>query len=136
MGNVVNIDNVSKAYGTGDGLVRALSEVDFSVPEGQFLSIMGPSGCGKSTLLNLMAGLDEPDSGHVILEGRDLSGLDDDARSEIRLRRVGFIFQGFNLLPRLSVLRNVEWRLKLSGLLGVEAEARSIAVLQEVGVPE
>jgi putative ABC transport system ATP-binding protein len=96
---------------------------------------MGPSGCGKTTVLNLVAGLDDPTSGRVSVAGHDLGRLSERARSEIRLRTIGFIFQSFNLLPRLTVERNVAWRLERLGLRGRAVRERTAASLEQVGVP-
>jgi putative ABC transport system ATP-binding protein len=136
MSAVVVLDRVGKTYGAGSSAATALHELDLSVPGGEFLSIVGPSGCGKSTVLNLIAGLDDPTSGRVLLDGRDLQSLSERARSDLRLRHVGFIFQSFNLLPRLTVERNVAWRLERIGLRGRAVRDRTADVLAHVGVPE
>jgi putative ABC transport system ATP-binding protein len=130
----VVIDRVSKRYGSGHAAVPALSEVSLTVPRGEFISIMGPSGCGKSTLLNLIAGLDTPDAGRVNVGGSDLAALSDDARSDLRLHSIGFIFQSFNLFPTFSVEENVAWPLEFTGLRWREARARARDALQRVGV--
>jgi len=131
---VVVLEGVTKTYGSGPGAVTALEGVDLEVPEGEFLSVVGPSGCGKSTVLNLIAGLDDPTSGRVLLAGHDLARLSEGARSDLRLRHVGFIFQSFNLLPRLTVERNVAWRLERIGVRGRAVRDRTAAVLEQVGV--
>jgi putative ABC transport system ATP-binding protein len=134
MSAVVVLEEVGKTYGTGPGAVTALDGVALAVPAGEFVSIVGPSGCGKSTVLNLVAGLDDPSRGRVLVDGQDLATLSERARSELRLRAVGFIFQSFNLLPRLTVERNVAWRLERVGLRGRAARERTAAVLEQVGV--
>jgi len=134
MGAVVVLEEVGKTYGSGHAIVSALDGVGLAVPEGEFVSIVGPSGCGKSSVLNLVAGLDNPSHGRVLVEGRDLATMSERARSELRLRSIGFIFQSFNLLPRLTVERNVAWRLERIGLRRREVRTRTAAVLEQVGV--
>ena len=134
MNPVVVLEGVGKTYGAGHGAMTALDGFDLAVPAGEFVSIVGPSGCGKSTVLNLVAGLDDPSRGRVLLEGRDLASTSERARSELRLRSVGFIFQSFNLLPRLTVERNVAWRLERLGLRGRAVRERTAGVLEQVGV--
>jgi putative ABC transport system ATP-binding protein len=131
---VVVLEEVSKTYGSGAAGVTALAGLSITVPEGEFLSVMGPSGCGKSTVLNLIAGLDDPTRGKVVVAGQDLGKLSERARSDLRLRYLGFIFQSFNLLPRLTVERNVAWRLERLGLHGRAVRERTAAVLEQVGV--
>jgi putative ABC transport system ATP-binding protein len=131
---VVVLEEVSKTYGSGTAGVTALTGLTIAVPEGEFLSVMGPSGCGKSTVLNLIAGLDDPTGGKVVVAGQDLAKLSERARSDLRLRYLGFIFQSFNLLPRLTVERNVAWRLERLGLHGRAVRERTAAVLEQVGV--
>jgi len=131
---VVVLQGVRKTYGSGPGAVTAIAGIDLELPEGEFLSIIGPSGCGKSTVLNLIAALDDPTAGRVLLAGHDLTRLSEGARSDLRLRHVGFIFQSFNLLPRLTVERNVAWRLERLGVRGRAVRDRAAAVLDRVGV--
>jgi putative ABC transport system ATP-binding protein len=100
MDPVVSLDRVSKQYRAGANVVTALDAVSLAVARGEFLSVMGPSGSGKSTLLNLIAGLDTCSTGRVVLHGRDLAALSDDARSDLRLRHLGVVFQSLNLFPR------------------------------------
>jgi len=131
---VVRLDRVSKEYASGPDRAAAVDEVTLDVCTGEFVSIMGPSGSGKSTLLNLMAGLDTPTSGTVIVAGRDLAGLDDDARSALRLRSIGFVFQNFNLFPSFTVEENVAWPLEFLGLTWRDARSRAARMLQDVGL--
>jgi putative ABC transport system ATP-binding protein len=131
---VVVLEGVGKTYGKGQGAVAALDGFALSVPAGEFVSIVGPSGCGKSTVLNLVAGLDDPSHGRVLFDGRDLASMSERARSELRLRSIGFIFQSFNLLPRLTVERNVAWRLERIGLRGHAVRQRTADILTQVGV--
>src|SRR3989441_10785455 len=104
-----------------------------SVPASQFLSIMGPSGSGKSTLLNLIAGLDTPTHGRVIVGGQELTRLSDDARSDLRLRHIGFVFQSFNLFPTFTAEENVAWPLGFVGLRWRAAKMRAAEVLEQMG---
>src|SRR5437867_8696943 len=113
---MIALEHVSKFYGKTPGAVPALTDVDLEVEAGEFLSVMGPSGSGKSTLLHLIAGLDTPNVGRVLLAGKDLARLDDDARSDIRLRQIGFVFQNFNLFPGFTVEENVAWPLEFLGV--------------------
>ncbi len=136
MAEVLDIREVTKEYGSGAGRVRALRGIHLQVPYGEFISIMGPSGCGKSTLLNMMAALDDPTSGDVFVCGENLAKLSERARSDLRLRKLGFIFQSFNLLPRLTVEHNITWRLEQLGVGRGMARRRARAALERVGVPE
>jgi putative ABC transport system ATP-binding protein len=104
---MIELSGVSKIYRQGSNQIRALEEVDLSIDSGEFLAIMGPSGSGKSTLLNILGLLDKPDAGSYRFEENEVASLNDDAASEVRNRRIGFVFQSFHLLPRLSVLENV-----------------------------
>jgi putative ABC transport system ATP-binding protein len=104
---VIETQALSRSYVMGDSQVHALREVNLSVMRGEFLALMGPSGSGKSTLMQILGCLDRPTSGQYFLEGQDVSRLNDDQRANIRSRRIGFVFQNFNLLPRLSALENV-----------------------------
>ncbi|HZP42407.1 MAG TPA: ABC transporter ATP-binding protein [Candidatus Binatia bacterium] len=128
------LEGVSKHYGSGAQAVAALTDVSLAVPAGQFLSIMGPSGSGKSTLLNLVAGLDTPSSGRVLVEGSDLARLSDDARSDLRLQRIGIVFQAYNLFPTFTVEENVAWPLELLGMSWRTASAKASALLDRVGI--
>jgi putative ABC transport system ATP-binding protein len=130
---VIETHDLTKVY--GDSVqVSALRGVDLEVAQGEFLAIMGPSGSGKSTLLHLLGGIEAPSGGQVLLEGRDLATLDDDQRTLMRRRRIGFIFQSFNLLPSLTSLENVAMPLLLDGRDPREADERAAALLDQVGV--
>src|SRR6478735_7341900 len=112
---IVSFRGVSKTYGVGSGLVRALEDVSVDIQPGQFTAVMGPSGSGKSTFMNLAAGLDDPTSGEVWVAGHALHALDDDALTGLRRSHVGFVFQAFNLVPTLSAIENVLLPFELAG---------------------
>ncbi len=118
---ILETRNVTKSYGAGDAAVAALCGVSTSISAGEFVGIMGPSGSGKSTLLTILGGVETPTSGEVLVEGVDLASLSDDDRTKLRRRRLGFIFQSFNLLPNLSAEENVALPMELDGI------ARSLA---------
>jgi putative ABC transport system ATP-binding protein len=118
----------------GTERVLALDDLSLVVLGGQFCTVMGPSGSGKSTLLHLVAGIDAPTGGRVIVDGRDLAAMSDDARTLLRRRRIGLVFQFFNLLPTLTALENVALPLQLDGVRRGEAERRSTDLLSELGL--
>jgi putative ABC transport system ATP-binding protein len=132
---IVAVTDVTRRYGDDRRAIDALRGVTFSVEPGQFVSITGPSGCGKSTLLNVLAGLDRPTSGRIVVAGRDLAALSVDARSDLRLRQIGFVFQASNLLPSFTTLENVAVPLEFSGVRWRDAKARAADVLESVGIP-
>jgi putative ABC transport system ATP-binding protein len=135
-GTVLELRAVTKRYGTGANQVEALRGIDLTVPRGQFLGIMGPSGSGKSTLLNLVSALDVPSTGHIYVEGKDIAELGDRELTVFRRRRVGLVFQFFNLLPMLTALDNVLLPIKLERRTSAQDVARARELLQEVGVLE
>lgn len=130
------LESVRKQYGSGPHAILAVADISLKVRRGEFVCLVGPSGCGKSTLLNLIAGLDTPDSGRVVVAGRDLATLSDDARSDLRLNHIGFVYQGFHLLPTFTVEENVSWPLELQGLRRQDARQRASAVLERVGIAQ
>jgi putative ABC transport system ATP-binding protein len=130
---VIEADGLTKVYPMGSTRVHALRGASLRVARGEFVALMGPSGSGKSTLMHLLGCLDTPTSGTYLLEGRDVSGLHGDARARIRNERVGFVFQTFNLLPRLSALDNVALPLLYRGRTG-NTKQRAIAALDRVGL--
>ncbi|HAA94948.1 MAG TPA: macrolide ABC transporter ATP-binding protein [Dehalococcoidia bacterium] len=133
---IVSAVKVFKTYDTGTVKVNALRGVDLSVERGEMVAIMGPSGCGKTTMLNCLSGLDEIDAGKVVIDGVVLHDLPDDERSDYRARRMGFVFQLYNLLPVLSAVENVELPLLVSGVSPADARSRSMELLDLVGLTE
>jgi putative ABC transport system ATP-binding protein len=130
---MLEVRKVSKSYGGPAGR-RVLDGVSLTVVPGEYVAIVGESGVGKSTLLNLIAGLDVPDSGELLLEGTDLARLDEHARTLVRRTRMGFVFQAFHLLPHLSIARNVALPLALNGAAGKAADERVQELLHAVGL--
>ncbi len=131
---VIQLSEISKIYPMGSAAVYALDKVSLAIHAGEFWAVMGPSGSGKSTLLNLLGCLDTPTNGRYTLAGQDVSDMDDDALSEIRLRYLGFIFQSFNLLPQLSVLRNIELPLYYQGWSAERSRQRAAELAERVGL--
>jgi putative ABC transport system ATP-binding protein len=136
MNDMITMRNITKSYQMGENVVHALRGVDLDVVEGEFLAIMGPSGSGKSTLMNILGCLDAPDSGFYRLGGEDVSTLTDDDQARIRNRRIGFVFQQFNLLPRTPAIKQVALPLMYSGLGREERMARAREALGRVGLGE
>lgn len=134
MRTILEIHEVRKSYHMGKVIVPALRGVSFDVEEGEFLSIFGPSGSGKSTLLHLMGCLDRPDEGEILIDGSNILKLSDDKLAELRLTKMGFVFQFFNLLPRLTAVRNVELPLTIAGLPEKETSKRAKEMLKLVGL--
>ncbi len=133
---VIEAKGVVKTYDTGKVQVRALRGVSLTVGRGEMVAIMGPSGCGKTTLLNCLSGLDVVDEGRIEIEGVDLSKRSDNARSEYRAKRMGFVFQFYNLLPVLSAVENVELPLLVSGAGAKASRQRALAALERVHLTE
>ncbi len=134
MSALVEIKNVCKIYNPGENEVRALDNVNVSIDEGEFVAIIGQSGSGKSTLMNMLGCLDVPTSGLYMLHGHDVSKLDDDELSDIRNKEIGFIFQGFNLIPNLTATENVELPLIYRGVGKAKRAELSRQALEKVGL--
>ena len=131
---IVEVRELTKVYGVGDAAVTALDHVNLCVEQGEFVAIMGPSGCGKSTLLNLVGGLDRPTSGQVLIDGVDIATMSDQHITELRRRRLGFVFQFFNLIPVLNVAENAALPLTLDGTSATAARAKSAEWIEKVGL--
>lgn len=133
---MIEAANVHKTFRTGTVEVHALRGVSLTVRKGEMVAVMGPSGCGKTTLLNCLSGLDSFDEGEVFVEGANLRTMNDRARTSYRARRMGFVFQTFNLLPVLTALENVELPLLVAGVRTGEARQRALAALADVGLSD
>lgn len=131
---IIQAQGVQKSYFTGAVTVAALRGISLTVRRGEMVAVMGPSGCGKTTLLNCLSGLDTADQGEIKIEGVSLTTMSDQERTDYRARRMGFVFQFYNLLPVLSAVENVELPLLVSGVRPKEARQRSLAVLGQVGL--
>jgi putative ABC transport system ATP-binding protein len=131
---IIQVQDLVKTYDTGAVLVEALRGVSMAVERGEMVAIMGPSGCGKTTLLNCLSGSDEPTSGVVQIEGTDRATRDDDTKTKYRARRMGFVFQFYNLLPVLSAVENVELPLLVSGTSPKDARELGLGALERVGL--
>ncbi|AFM23109.1 ABC transporter ATP-binding protein [Desulfomonile tiedjei] len=134
--SLIRMENLEKIYVAGTVEVPALVEIDLTIEPGEFLSIMGPSGSGKSTLMNILGCLDVPTSGQYILDGDDVSALNLDERADLRNRKIGFVFQGFNLLPRMDALHNVELPLIYGRVKMAERKDSAMQALELVGLTE
>jgi len=133
---IIRVTDLVKNYDTGAVQVQALRGVSLTVRRGEMVAVMGPSGCGKTTLLNCLSGIDDVTSGSVFIEGTDISTLDDNTKTSYRARRMGFIFQFYNLLPVLTAVENVELPLLVSGTGPKESRQRAIEALRRVGLEE
>jgi putative ABC transport system ATP-binding protein len=133
-GPAVELLHVSKTYREGDSERAVLSDVSVAIEAGEIAVLVGRSGSGKSTLLNLIAGIDRPTSGRVVVDGTDLTALDEDARTRFRRRRIGFVFQFFNLIPLLTVEENLLLPLELNGMADAAGLARARGLLERVGL--
>jgi len=134
MTHALEVHGVKKSYQMGKVVVPALRGVTFAVDEGEFVTIFGPSGSGKSTLLHLVGGLDHPDEGKFLIDGVDILKLSGSKLAELRLTKIGFVFQFFNLLPRLTALKNVELPLAIAGVSDKETAERGQEILRFVGL--
>lgn len=133
---IIHLKDVNKLYGFGDATTLALEEVSLSVDHGEFVAFMGPSGSGKSTLMNVIGLLDRPTHGNYVLDGRMVARLRPNQRAKVRRDKVGFVFQSFNLLPRLTVLENVALPLAYTGMLQTKRLKRASAMLERVGLAD
>ncbi len=134
MTSIVELQSLSKFYRMGDTTVKALQSVDMTVQSGEMVAVMGPSGSGKSTMLNMLGCLDHPTSGSYLLDGRDVSSLDDNSLSEVRCSKIGFIFQSYNLIQQLNVVENIEVPLFYRGVSEQESRSRAVELARLVGL--
>lgn len=133
---MIDIKNMSKIYEMGNNKVYALNNINLNIKEHEFVSIIGPSGSGKSTLMNMLGCLDVPTEGTYILDGKPISKMSDDELAEIRNKKIGFVFQGFNLLPKLTAIENVELPLIYQNISAKERRERAKKALASVGLEE
>jgi putative ABC transport system ATP-binding protein len=133
---VISLSKIRREFQVGDERVYALRDVDLSIKSGEYISIMGPSGSGKSTLLNIIGLLDRPDSGSYILEGEAMTGLADSQQAELRRHKIGFVFQFFHLVPRMSAFENIELPMMLAGLDLSERKKRVNLALESFGLAD
>ncbi|HHQ41655.1 MAG TPA: ABC transporter ATP-binding protein [Chromatiales bacterium] len=133
---MIRLEGIERVYRVGGQLVRALAGVDLEIAAGEYVSVMGPSGSGKSTLLHILGLLDRPTAGRYLLDGRDVTGLDEEEQARLRRETIGFVFQFFHLVPRLSALENVELPMQIAGLAPAERRPRAEAALAAVGLAE
>ncbi len=134
--STLQAEQLTKTYGTGATVVTALDHVNISIQEGEFVAVMGPSGCGKSTLLHLLGGLDKPSEGYVTIAGHNLSELSDDALTELRRRKIGFVFQFYNLIPVLTAVENAALPITLDGVKLTQAKEKASEWLTRFGLSE
>jgi putative ABC transport system ATP-binding protein len=135
-GHVIELADVRKIYGHGDAAVEALRGINLDIASGDYVAIMGASGSGKSTLMNLIGCLDVPTTGSYRLDGVDVSDLAEDSLAQVRGRRIGFVFQSFNLIPRMSAAANVELPMTYAGVRAAERRRRAAAALERVGLTD
>ena len=132
--SLIQAENLTKVYGSGDTAVTALDHVNLSVEAGEFVAVMGPSGCGKSTLLHLLGGLDRPSEGRVLIDGQPINELGDDDLTRLRRRKIGFIFQFYNLIPVMDATENAALPVTLDGTSPAKAMAKAREWLEKVGL--
>jgi putative ABC transport system ATP-binding protein len=133
---VVELIDICKTYDTGAAAFEALHKINLVIEEGEFLAIIGPSGSGKSTLMHILGCLDTPTSGRMLLEGKDISRMSANELSAVRNKRIGFVFQTFNLLPRFNILQNVELPMVYGGVSPFERKRRAMDILKMVGLDD
>jgi putative ABC transport system ATP-binding protein len=134
--SLIQAENLTKIYGSGETAVTALDHVNLKVDAGEFVAVMGPSGCGKSTLLHLLGGLDQPSEGEVLIDGVSLMEMPDDRLTELRRRKMGFVFQFYNLIPVLDSVENASLPVTLDGSKPAEARSRAIEWLTRFGMSD
>ena len=132
--SLIPTENLTKVYGTGETAITALDHVNLIVNPGEFVAVMGPSGCGKSTLLHLLGGLDRPSDGNVSIDGQPLAKISDNTLTQLRRRKIGFVFQFFNLIPILSSVENASLPLLLDGANSAKTKQKAIEWLTKVGL--
>jgi ABC-type lipoprotein export system ATPase subunit len=131
---IIRCENVTKTYVTGDITVNALRGIDLEIEKGEMVAVMGPSGCGKTTLLNCLSGIDDVTSGKIFIEDNDITEMNDNAKTSFRAKRMGFVFQFYNLLPVLTAVENVELPLLIAGNNPQESRKRALELLDAVGL--
>lgn len=136
MAEILNMQNISKSYYMGEEEFEVLHNVNLTIHSGEFLSILGPSGSGKSTMMNIIGCLDMPSSGKYFLSGNDIEDLDEIELAKVRNKEIGFVFQSFQLLPRMTALQNVELPMIYSGLSSAERNKRAKAILERIGLAD
>ena len=136
MHELIQLEHIHRVFQVGEQTVNALNDVTLSITQGEYLSVMGPSGSGKSTLLNILGLLDRPSSGNYLLNGSSVTALSDEGQAQVRRDTIGFVFQFFHLLPRLTAAENVELPMMLAGIAPAERRARSAAALAAMGLTE
>ncbi|MCE5209179.1 MAG: ABC transporter ATP-binding protein [Chloroflexi bacterium] len=134
--SIVSASDLKKVYGSGLASVMALGGISMEVKQGEFVAVMGPSGCGKSTLLHLLGGLDHPSAGNVIIDGENLADLSDQRLTELRRRKIGFIFQFYNLIPVLTAVENAALPMTLDGVRAAEAHHKAALWLNRLGLAD
>ncbi len=133
---LIKLENIRKSYPLGDGMLEILKGISLEINQGEFVAIMGPSGSGKSTLMNILGCLDKPTAGKYFLEGKEVGNLDSDDLATIRNQKIGFVFQGFNLLSRTSAIENVELPMVYAGVPDQERHQKAVAALKSVGLEQ
>jgi len=133
---VIELRGLSRHFHVGDQVVRALQDINLAIPDGDYLALMGPSGSGKSTLLHILGCLDRPTTGRYVLDGREVGSLPEDELSEVRSRKIGFVFQFLHLIPRLTAAENVELPMVLAGIPPAERRERVAKALRAVGLTD
>ncbi len=131
---MITLEGINRIFQVGDQQVHALDDINLTIQPGEYLSLMGPSGSGKSTLLNILGLLDKPTSGRYLLEGREVTSLSDDEQASVRAEKIGFVFQFFHLVPRMSAFENVELPLVLAGMAPSVRRERVHVILEQLGL--